>query len=249
MKLTIALTLLLGLTGVNAYGQGPAKRTLKHLTAAQIDPSRLLPPPAPDGSPLQKTEMEEVKQFIKTRTPQRFEQAKWDAEHEDASAFSQVMGPAFDLAKLPATTKLLDAVLNDQAIAASTAKDYFKRKFPVTQASPEKDFAEWSCDAKVRKPGERPLRSYPSGHATLGYSLGVVLAALVPEKAQAILIRAADYAHSREVCGDHYHSDIEASHALGTALGAMLLENASLRPLLNASKNELRAAGLTASRE
>jgi acid phosphatase (class A) len=38
-----------------------------------------------------------------------------------------------------------------------------------------------------RKPESRPLRSYPSGHATLGYSVGVVLAAMIPEKSQVIL--------------------------------------------------------------
>jgi hypothetical protein len=40
----------------------------------------------------------------------------------------------------------------------------------------------------------------------------------------------ADYAYSREVCGDHYHSDVEASRALGAAVGVMLLNNAPLKP-------------------
>jgi acid phosphatase (class A) len=71
------------------------------------------------------------------------------------------------------------------------------------------------------------------------------LAALIPEKSQALLIRAADYAYSREVCGDHYHSDVEASRALGTALGVMLLENRALKPQIDAAKAELRAAHLT----
>jgi membrane-associated phospholipid phosphatase len=144
----------------------------------------------------------------------------------------------------PATAKLLENVLHDQAIAASTAKDYFHRKFPVTAEMPA-SYREWTCDTPDRKPDSRPLRSYPSGHATLGYSVGVVLAELIPEKSQAILIRAADYAYSREVCGDHYHSDVEASRALGTALGMMLLENAALKPQIDAAKAELRAAHLT----
>ena len=76
--------------------------------------------------------------------------------------------------------------------------------------------------------------------------MGVVLAALIPEKSQAILSRAADYAYSREVCGDHYHSDVDASRALGTAVGTMLLNNAALRPQIDAAKTELRAAHVTA---
>jgi acid phosphatase (class A) len=221
-----------------------APKTLVYLTPEQIDPSHLLPPPAKDGSPAQQEEMAAVKRLIHSRTAERYAQAKWDAEHEDATPFAATIGPAFDLAKLPATARLLESVLHDQAVAASTAKDYFRRKFPVTAEMPA-SYREWTCDTPDRKPESRPLRSYPSGHATLGYSVGVVLAALIPEKSQAILLRAADYAYSREVCGDHYHSDVDASRALGTALGAMLLENASLRSQIDAAKAELRAAHLT----
>jgi acid phosphatase (class A) len=221
------------------------QKTLAYLTAAQIDPSHLLEPPAKDGSEIQQREMAAVKRLIKARTPERFAQAKWDAEHEDVTPFVKTIGPDFDLKKLPATNKLLQSVLNDQGIAASTAKDYFRRKFPVTAEMPA-SYGEWTCDTGDRKPDGRPLRSYPSGHATLGYSLGVVLASLFPEKSQAILSRAADYAYSREVCGDHYHSDVEASRALGTAVGVMLLNNAALRPQIDAARAELRAMHVTA---
>jgi acid phosphatase (class A) len=146
---------------------------------------------------------------------------------------------------LPATSKLLEGALNDQAVAASTAKDYFHRKFPVTAEMPP-SYREWTRDTADRKPESRPLRSYPSVHATLGYSVGVVLAALIPEKSQAILMRAADYAYSREVCGDHYHSDVEASRAFGTALGVMLLNSAALKLGIEAAREKLRAAHLTA---
>ena len=233
-----------------AFAQTPSPasrmpKTLVYLTPEQIDPSRLLAPPPKDGSPAQQEEMAAVKRLIHSRTAERYAQATWDANHEDATPFAATIGPAFDLAKLPATTKLLESVLHDQAVAASTAKDYFHRKFPVTAEMPA-SYREWTCDTPDRKPDSRPLRSYPSGHATLGYSVGVVLAALIPEKSQAILVRAADYAYSREVCGDHYHSDVEASRAFGTALGVMLLENAALKPQIDAAKAELRAAHISA---
>jgi acid phosphatase (class A) len=221
-----------------------APKKLQYLTPAQIDPSRLLEPPAKDGSEKQQREMAAVKRMIQTRTAERYTQAKWDAAHEDATPFAAAIGPAFDLEKLPATSRLLQSVLNDQGIAASTAKDYFRRKFPVTAEMPA-SYSEWTCDTVDRKPESRPLRGYPSGHGTLGYSLGVVLAALIPEKSQAILVRAADYAYSREVCGDHYHSDVEASRALGTAVAVMLLNNAALKPQIDAAKAELRTAHLT----
>jgi len=242
-------SLLIGLVllAVPASAQTQAKqpKALVFLTPAQIDPSKLLAPPPKDGSDFQQKEMAEVKHLVKTRTPERYRQATWDAEHEDVTPFSAVIGPGFDLQKLPATARLLTGVLNDQSIAASTAKDYFKRKFPVTVETPA-SYREWTCDKDDRKPETRPLRSYPSGHATLAYSVGVVLSSLVPEKSQEILARATDYAYSREICGDHYHSDIDASRALGTAVGVMLLESATAKPQIEAAREELRTAHVTA---
>jgi acid phosphatase (class A) len=79
----------------------------------------------------------------------------------------------------------------------------------------------------------------------MGYTFGVVLASLIPEKSQAILARSADYAYSREVCGDHYHSDVEAGHVLGTAIGTLSLHNKALKPEIEAARQELQHAGIT----
>jgi acid phosphatase (class A) len=245
MKLRTAILALL-LATMSSYSQ-ELQRTLQVLTPAEADPSRLLPPPPKDGSANQQKELAEVHRLVKTRTPERYKQAMWDNEHEDPTAFAATIGPGFDLNKLPATAKLLAAVMNDQSVMASKAKEYFHRKFPVAaDPSAASSYHDWSCDTDVKKPVDRPLRSYPSGHATMGYSVGIVLAALMPDKAQAILARAADYAYSREICGDHYHVDVEASHALGTAAGIMLLNNASLKPQVAAARAELVAAHLTA---
>jgi acid phosphatase (class A) len=235
------------LTSALAQSPAPASRprkTLVYLTPEQIDPSRLLAPPVKDGSPAQQEEMAAVKEMIRTRSKERYAQARWDADHEDLSPFAGVIGEGFDLKKLPATAKFLNNVMNDQSMAASTAKDYFRRKFPVTVEMPAA-YSEWTCDAYDRKPASRPLRSYPSGHSTLGYSVAVVLANLFPKKATAILERGADYAFSREVCGDHYHSDVDAARVLGTAVGVMVLESSAGKIDLAAARAELQAAHLS----
>lgn len=249
---TIILALLLLTNGVFAQS-GPATstkgaastKTLKVLTQAETDPGRLLPAPPADGSASQRKELAEVDQLIKSRTRERMAQAQWDNDHEDPSAFSAVIGPGFDLAKLPVTAKLLGVIMNDQSVVASASKVYFHRKAPSSVAMAS-NYQDWSCDPNIKAPAERALRSYPSGHGTMGFTLGIVLSALMPEKSQTILARAYDYGYSREVCGDHYHSDLEASHALGNALGIMLLNNATLKPQIEASRAELRKAHLTA---
>jgi len=212
-------------------------KTLWILTEDQADPARLLPPPYKDGSDLQKADLAEVQRVYRARTPERRAQAEWDDKHESVELFQGVLGPKFDLAKLPLTAKLMGEVDNDQAVAANIAKRYFLRNRP------------WAIDPSLvacdYKPNAAPLTSYPSGHATLSYSTGYMLAALMPEKAQAILARAQEYAYSRIVCGAHYPSDIEASHALGTEVAMMMLENPAFHAQFEAARAELRASGLT----
>jgi acid phosphatase (class A) len=244
--LTLSLTIVA--SAMTAYAQGPRK--LQYLTPADVDPSRLLPPPPADGTPAQELDMAALKKLLKDRTPERFKQAQWDNEHEDGAEFDvfrPAIGPEFDPKKLPATAKLVAAVENDQKVAATEAKAYFNRIFAAVL---DPSLVPLNCDpadvtAAAAQPGGRKHASYPSGHGTMGYTFGTVLAALMPEKSQAILARAQDYAYSRMVCGDHYRGDIEASHALGNAVGIALLKNAALQPLIEASKVELRAAHLT----
>jgi hypothetical protein len=111
MKLRTVLFALL-LSTLSSSSQ-ELQRKLEVLTSAEADPSRLLPPPPTDGSDNQQKELAEVRRLVKTRTPERYKQAVWDNEHEDPTAFAATIGPRFDLNKLPATAKLLAAVMND----------------------------------------------------------------------------------------------------------------------------------------
>ena len=210
----------------------PAK-VLQFLTPADIDPARLLPPPPADGSAAAQAEIAELHRIIAARTPDRFAQAKWDDEHEDASAFFATVAPAFDLKALPATAEVLHAVETDASLAAGRAKALFARKRP------------WVVDPSIPNcdPEDKPLTSYPSGHATYGYSLAMTYAVLMPDKAQAFMTRASDYAFSREVCGAHYPSDTQASQALSAALVTALLKNPDFQAKLDVARTELKAAG------
>lgn len=86
--------------------------------------------------------------------------------------------------------------------------------------------------------------SYPSGHATAGYLQALTLIELFPEKRDAILARAADYANNRLVCGLHYRSDIEAARLIAYSVHAFMRENAQFKAEVSAAKAELRSPGV-----
>lgn len=224
-----------GAPGASMSGAKPPK-VLEYLTPADIDPARLLPPPPPDGSTAAQADLGELKQIMAARTPERLARAKWDDAHEDPSAFNATFGPGYDIARLPATAEVMRVVQLDADIASTTAKRLFARKRP------------WAVDASIVTcdPGDKPLSSYPSGHATMAYSIAMTYAVLVPEKAQAVMARASDYAYSREVCGSHYALDTEASAALGAAVVTALLKDPRFQAKLDLARTELRAAKVAA---
>ena len=74
--------------------------------------------------------------------------------------------------------------------------------------------------------------------------MAIVLADIAPDRAEALLARAADYAESRLVCGMHRRADIIAGQALGVLVAADLLHNRAFLAERDAAASELRGAGL-----
>ena len=212
------------------------QKTLQFLTAADVDPVRLLPAPPADDSPATQAELAELRSIAAETSSDRWDQAKWDADNENGTIFQSAIAPGFDLSALPATAHLLADVRNEEAIAASKAKDYFKRTRPWVL-----DPSLKTCDRE-----DAPQSSYPSGHATMAFAMAVVLAQAMPDNAAQIMNRARDYGQSRMICAAHFHSDVQGGQALGSAVGTALLQNAKFHQELVAAEQELQAAHLTA---
>jgi acid phosphatase (class A) len=210
----------------------PALGKPNFLSPQDYDPKLILPAPPADGTAASQAELAELKRIEANRTAADFAQALSDDETENPTIFKVVLGDGFDLKALPATAKLLADVRNDEKEAASAAKNFFQRNRP------------WILDPSLKTCArDDPAKSsYPSGHSTMGYSMAVVLAALVPEKAQAIMARADAYAENRLVCSMHFRRDIVAGQVLGTVVGVTLLHNAQFRVEFDAAEQELKAA-------
>jgi acid phosphatase (class A) len=206
-----------------------APKVLEYLDPAEFAPQRLLPAPPARGSAAEARELVSLHALIASASTDRLVQAKWDATHEDPAIFNAVMGR--DLATLPQTWALLKLIQREANTAAGMGKKYFNRTRPwgVDATIP-------NCEAPTTK---QPIDSYPSGHATLGFSVGYALAQLQPDKAAALFARATDYAQSREYCGVHFASDTEASHVIGTLAAVHLLNDPRLASQVAAARVEL----------
>jgi len=215
-----------------ALGLCPLSAQAALLSPSEVDASRYLPPPPATGSVDEKAEFQELKAIAARSTPEEMAAAAHDAKDETPDIFNRAIG--IDATTKPETFKLLTMVMEEEDGDTKGAKAYFHRLRP------------YSVDPSIKtcepvKPG-KAANSYPSGHSSLAFSMGVVLASLIPEKSQAILARASEYAEHRLVCGVHYRSDIVAGQQFGTILALRLMQNPTFRAQMDRARAELGSA-------
>lgn len=201
------------------------------LDPAQVDAARLVPPPPVPDSAQAKDELAEIHAIHDRSSEQEIEAARKDADDEKPDMFNAAIG--FDIATLPQTAKLLEMVIEEEDTATKAAKKYFHRDRP------------WVVDTTIAtctpKPPGPARNSYPSGHSSVGFAMGVMLADLMPEKSQAILARASEFAEHRLVCGVHFRSDIVAGQQYGTILAVMLMQNPIVQSQMTKAAAELHS--------
>jgi acid phosphatase (class A) len=201
-------------------------------SAVQVDASVFLPPPPAANSALEVAERAIVRG---PWTAERRQQALEDNAIDPFAAFNSVLGANFTHANFPATFAVLDRAGRAAGFAGDPVKFIHRRPRPFLS-----DSAITTCI-----PNEERLRasfSYPSGHAALGFAWSLVLAELVPSRADALIERGRDFTWSRVVCGVHYPSDVEAGRTVAAAAVARLHADAEFRQMMDAARAELAAA-------
>lgn len=197
----------------------------------KVDLLRLLPPAPLAGSALDRAEIDEVIALERARTPERAAQARADAAETVFDMYGALLAPTFAKDRLPLTTALFARLEETEEDVVGPAKSGFARLRPYL-ANPALKPA-----APTSKSG-----AYPSGHATRGTLMGIILAAMLPERRAEIFARSADYAESRVIAGVHYRSDIVAGRQAGTAIAAVLFNDPAFLADFAPARAELRAA-------
>lgn len=239
--------------GPAAAGRAPAARTGDskpldqsrtrvpgYLRADQIpDTFALLPPPPVAGSHTPADELDRTA-YLQTRklkgTP-RWNLATADARESAADAaadYDCVLGLDLTPERAPALLHLLTRLRADAGAVTSSAKNRFQHPRPfVTYGGP-------ICTEDDRA-GVAKSWSYPSGHTTMMWSMGLVMAELAPDRATDLLSRARAYGESRVVCGVHTVSDVEEGRTNASAVVAVLHADPQFRADLEAARRELAA--------
>ena len=203
---------------------------------AAVRVSLLLMPPPQRDSAQTRAELQELLHLQKSRTPKQVKHAK-DDDQRTVERFLDGTGITVEQLS-PAAKHLFDCIANSVGEAVHEAKTSFTRTRPY--------LVEGNKLHVLKTLSDQDSSSYPSGHATYGAAVGLVLAEIFPEKKKDIQKRIQDYGYSRLVSGAHFRSDVYAGQVAGGAIAASLLSNEAFREELKNVRVELRrAAGMT----
>jgi acid phosphatase (class A) len=209
-----------------------------YLAPGALDFGSVLPAPPAPGSLADDMDVATVMALQTKASPERFAIAGQDAAYL-YPRFDEAFGGAIDRTHAPALVHLLNRVLTDVVAQSDPAKLQFSRPRPFQRFQLTRICGQATPPAPDPNPKVRS--SYPSGHSSVDWGAALVLVQVAPERRARILERAYDYEFSRVVCGYHFPSDVEAGHALATAVVERLQAEPSFQEDLDAARAEYRA--------
>jgi acid phosphatase (class A) len=207
-----------------------------YLTEVALDSTRLLPPPPATGSLEDKHDREVFAATRSLKGTARWKLAQTDVDQSVEATlkdFSCAAGVELTPAAAPALVSLLNNATPDEMRVVTAAKTHFNRKRPFLVSPGE------ICMAKTADLVQSP--DYPSGHATWGWMVGLMLAEIAPDRATEILVRARTYGESRIVCGAHNESAVTAGQINAAGLVAALHASPAFRGDMQAAQLELES--------
>jgi len=152
----------------------------------------------------------------------------------EGTDFSCSVGVSLTPENSPALMGILGRTTLDAGLAAEAAKQLYRRTRPFLH-NPGNICID-------REGGIAKSFDYPSGHASLGWTAGLVIAQLAPDHATPVLARGRAYGESRVVCGVHNMSAVEAGRTNAAGVFAALQGSDEYRAALDKARAELAAA-------
>lgn len=237
-KNALMLLCLLSLTGTLAQATDAEDATLSRPDIIRsVD---FLPePPANDSADFAR-DREIYRQTRSEKGGKRWQQASFDADvslDKNAGAwFEDAFGMTISKKGTPALYELMLVFIRAQHEAARSAKRHYQRERPYVYYQTENETCAPGDEESHRHNG-----SYPSGHATMGWGMALILAEITPEAQAAILKRGYEIGQSRVICGFHWQSDIEAGRMVGAAVVAQLHGHREFSRQMEKAKMEIAA--------
>jgi acid phosphatase (class A) len=233
----------LNMTTPAAPAANPAQATAAarlpgFLTAETAPDAMATIPPAPKaGEPRNDLDWAIFRATRKLEGSERWALAQNDDNYRPAALlkdYSCAVGAELTTENAPTLARILARTTADAGTAAQRAKEVYQRTRPYLHNS--------GNICIERSDGLSKSFDYPSGHSSLGWVSGLVIAQLTPDRATPVLARARAFGESRVVCGVHNMSAIEAGRTNGASVFAALQASPDFQTAMATAKAEIAAA-------
>lgn len=219
-------------------GLAPAATPSEHhgyLAPGEFDVTHILEPAPRKGDPRYEADRKIFRATRALRGTPRWNLATNDVDYTMPAMlrdFSCAVGVTLTPANVPALVSVLQRAGADTSAQTGRAKAFYQRRRPY-----------FLDHGEICQPRSELGQSYdyPSGHTTWGWTWGLILSNLAPDRAQPILQRARAYGDSRFLCGAHNESAVEAGMLSATATMALVQTKAAFQADLAAARAELTA--------
>ena len=193
----------------------------------------LAAPPAP-GSPRAIADATIFDQSRALKDSPRWKLATSDVNGSVFDHFAGALGVRLTPASAPILAALLDRAGEDRSVVG-LAKTHWSTRRPYLD---KKDAP--ICEAKSDHLAGNP--DYPSGHSASGMHSAMILAEVVPSRADALYARGREFAESRWICGSHSVSATEAGMQSGAVIYAAEHVSPFFHQDIEAARAEVAAA-------
>jgi acid phosphatase (class A) len=213
----------------------PLARPFHYLKADSIRVNAFPPPPA-CGSMTDLGDLNCVLWARDHRKGADINRARSEQGNFHFQLLADVLGPGFTEESLPKTATLLKNAIGDAENFSEMLKGKFRRPRPFMN---HPDVHPVLDTDKLKNSW-----SYPSGHSTRGTTITLILARLIPPKADQLKQWACTYGWDRVIGGVHYPIDVCAGRDLGTMVVEKLLADEAFKKDLAACKDEIKKLNL-----
>ncbi len=134
------------------------------------------------------------------------------------------------------------ALIKASEVSTGEAKKHFNNPRPFLVQGNTIHLVPDDVVVKDNQPYTADGGSFPSGPTNTGYTDALLLAAMIPERYDALVARGARYGYSRIVLGVHYPLDVIGSRMVAERNVAHYLNDPHYRVLFNEARDQLRAA-------
>jgi acid phosphatase (class A) len=197
-----------------------------YIHPAKFDSTRYLSAP-PTGIE-EREDMRIVERWQEVRTKAMADKSLADSE-QSVFIFADVVSEKFTGKYFPIAKKFFNSVYKTESNLNKQGKEKWERMRPP------------AINPNLKAVGKfESMGSYPSGHAAFGWLTGIVLADMLPEMRDAIMMRAREISLNRVVGGVHYPSDIEAGRMLAVACAVEIRNNPAFLADFEEARMEVR---------